>query len=236
MRRSYFRNARFFLLLMIIGSHTCAAQICKTDAKLIYTRQGFIDAIKADPRKNLVPLQRVIPGLVIELKYATARNFTKTVLYKHPVAYLHPEPAEALRKVQEELKKKGLALKIYDAYRPFSATCTMWRLVPDRRYSANPRKGSNHNRAVALDLTIINLRTGKELDMGTSFDNFTDSAHHDFANLPPEVLANRRMLKGVMWKYGFTMVPTEWWHYQWRDRAIYEVLDLDFDELRDLVQ
>jgi D-alanyl-D-alanine dipeptidase len=229
------RSTYFLFPVLFLSSNYCNAQLCKTDAKLINTKDAFLQATKDDSRKKLVILQNVIPGLAINMPYATAHNFTKTVLYRHPVAYLHQEPANALKQVQGELNKKGLALKIYDAYRPFSVTCTMWKLVPDRRYAANPRKGSNHNRAVALDLTIINLKTGKELDMGTAFDNFTDSAHHDFIQLPAQVLANRKLLKGLMWKYGFTMVPAEWWHYQWRNRAIYEVLDLDFDELKELV-
>ncbi len=212
------------------------AQPCKTDAKSISNRDTFLQAVKNDPRKKMVPLEKVIPGLLIDLRYATANNFTKTVLYRHPILYLHEEPANALKHVQKELNKKGLALKIYDAYRPFSVTCRMWRMVPDRRYAANPRKGSNHNRAVALDLPIVDLKTGRELDMGTEFDNFTDTAHHDFTQLPAQVLANRRLLKGIIGKYGFGMVPTEWWHYQWRDRKIYEVIDLDFDELKDLVK
>jgi zinc D-Ala-D-Ala dipeptidase len=225
-----------FVIVVLLSVACCSAQPCHTDAKLIGTRDAFLESVKSDPKKKLVAIQKLIPGLIVEMPYATSRNFTKTILYTHPVAYLREEPAWALKQIQQDLSKKGLALKIYDAYRPFSATCIMWRLVPDRRYAANPRKGSNHNRAVALDLTIINLKTGKELDMGTPFDNFTDTAHHDFTQLPEQVLANRRLLKGLMWKYGFTMVPTEWWHYQWRNRQDYEILDLSFDELKDIVQ
>ncbi len=106
----------------------------------------------------------------------------------------------------------------------------MWRLSPDRRYTANPRRGSHHNRGIAVDLTLVNLKTGKELDMGTGYDNFTDTAHHDFAFLSSEVMANRRVLRNVMWKYGFNYVPTEWWHYHWRDKN-YDVVDVDFGGL-----
>jgi len=153
------------------------------------------------------------------------------VLYRNPVPCLRAEPAKALRQAQEELAKKGLGFKLFDAYRPFSVTCKMWRAVPDRHYAANPRKGSNHNRGLAVDLTLIDLKTGRELDMGTSFDNFTDSAHHDFKNLPAQVIANRQLLKATMRKYGFGLVPTEWWHYQYHNDADYEVLDLDFGDI-----
>src|SRR4030095_17233680 len=105
------------------------------------------------------------------------------------------QPAEALKKVQDDLAEKGYSLKIFDAYRPYRALKKMWDLVHDERYVANPSKGSGHNRGLSVDLTIVELKTGKELEMGTGFDNFTDSANHTFSNLPPEILQNRRLLK-----------------------------------------
>jgi len=226
MRQLYF----LIFLIAFISPGSSGAQ-CKTDAKVISTKVDLLQSIKNDPAKKLVDIKRSIPGLVIDLRYATASNFTHTVLYHHPQVYLRKQPADALRQVQDELHRRGLALKVYDAFRPFSVTCRIWHLVPDRRYAANPRKGSNHNRGLAVDVTIVDIKTGKELDMGTPFDNFTDTAHHDFKQLPAQVLANRKLLKGVMWQHGFGMVPTEWWHYQWKNNDDYEVLDLDFDDL-----
>ena len=110
----------------------------------------------------------------------------------------------------------------------------MWELVKDERYTANPAKGSGHNRGIAADLTIIDLKTGKELDMGTGFDNFTDSAHHVFKNLPEQVLNNRHLLKSTMEKYGFKAFDTEWWHYFWVDGKEYEVMNLTFKQLKKL--
>ena len=213
------------LTFLMTLSVLCEGQTCKTDAKTISSKASFIEAVKSNPAKRLVELQKTIPGLLIDMRYATTNNFTHTVLYRHPVACLHVAPANALRQVQDELHKQGYALKIYDAFRPFAVTCKIWRLVPDRHYAANPRNGSNHNRGLAVDLTIIDLATGKELDMGTTFDDFTDSAHHDFMQLPPKVLANRWLLKRTMKKYGFGHVPAEWWHYQWHNDLDYEVID-----------
>ncbi|MEO8404300.1 MAG: M15 family metallopeptidase, partial [Chitinophagaceae bacterium] len=105
-------------------------------------------------------------------------------------------------------------------------------LVKDERYVANPAKGSGHNRGIAVDLTIIDLKTGKELDMGTGFDNFTDSAHQSFQLLPEKVLANRKLLRSVMEKYGFKVLETEWWHYYLADGAKFEVLDISFRNLK----
>jgi len=146
--------------------------------------------------------------------------------------YLRLPAAKALLKVQQELNKKGLGLKIFDAYRPYSVTKKFWELVHDERYVANPKKGSGHNRGIAVDLTIIDLKTDKELNMGTGFDNFTDSAHQDFAALPKDVLANRQMLKETVEKYGFNLLATEWWHYSWPNPEKFEILDLDISKGR----
>ena len=223
------------VLILITSQFYGIAQTCKTEAKVINTKAALLESVKNEPGKKLIALQKFIPGIVIDLRYASTNNFTKAILYRHPIACLRQAPANALLEVQKELHKKGLGLKIYDAFRPFSVTCRMWQLASDKHYVANPRKGSHHNRAIAVDLTIVDLKTGKELDMGTPFDNFTDTAHHDFTQLPAEVIANRRLLKYVMWQHGFNFVPTEWWHYHWRDKSSYEVIDLDFDDIKDII-
>ena len=134
-----------------------------------------------------------------------------------------------VEKVQEELSAKGYGLKIWDAYRPYSVTKKMWELIGDERYVANPAKGSGHNRGLAVDVTIV--KDGKEINMGTGFDNFTDTAHHDFKNLPEDVLKNRMLLKTTMEKYGFKALETEWWHYSFPNDRNYAVLDLSFKQL-----
>ena len=108
----------------------------------------------------------------------------------------------------------------------------MWELVKDDRYAANPKNGSGHNRGIAVDLTLINLTTKQPLDMGTAFDNFSDTAHHDFSNLSSAVLQNRLILKTIMQKNGFKPLETEWWHYSFINGAAYELLDLSFDQLQ----
>lgn len=233
MRSFYYRT---LVVTALFIPFLCKAQKCKTTAKTVCTKADLVRSMQDDAAKRLVALKKLIPGLHIDMRYATSNNFTKEVLYRHPVAYLRTAPADALKQAEAELNKKGLAIKLYDAFRPFNVTCRIWRLVPDKRYAANPMKGSNHNRALAVDLTIIDLKTGKELDMGTPFDSFTDTAHHSFIHLPAHVIANRKLLKGVMRKYGFGMVPDEWWHYQWPNNKDFEVIDLDFDDLADIVK
>ena len=119
------------------------------------------------------------------------------------------------------MAKQGLGLKIWDAYRPYAATQLMWNLVKDERYVANPAKGSGHNRGLAVDVTLINLQTGKELDMGTPYDHFSDTAHQSFVRLATEdILQNRKLLQATMEAAGFTALETEWWHYYWPKNGI----------------
>lgn len=146
--------------------------------------------------------------------------------------FLRLPAARALQKVQQELNLKGLGLKIFDAYRPYSVTVKFWKLVKDERFVANPSKGSGHNRGIAVDLTIIHLATGKELDMGTGFDNFSDTAHSTYTQLPEEVLQNRLLLRSAMEKNGFTVLSTEWWHFYLPEASRYEIMDIDFKKLK----
>ena len=109
-------------------------------------------------------------------------------------------------------------------------------MVHDDRYVANPAKVSGHNRGITVDLTIIDLKTKQELDMGTGFDNFTDSAHQSFTALSETILANRTLLKETMIRFGFKPLETEWWHYSWPNPERFEILNLSFEKLKKATQ
>lgn len=190
--------------------------------------------VKKDSSKKMVELKTLVPGIVYDLRYATVNNFMRRLMYPAgtTTTFLRMPAAMALKKVQEELSSKGFGLKIYDAYRPYAVTVKFWELVKDERYVANPVKGSGHNRGIAVDLTIINSQTGKELEMGTGFDNFSDSAHHSFTDLPEAILQNRLLLKATMEKYGFKAYADEWWHYSIPESSKYEILDIEFKKLK----
>lgn len=205
----------------------------KYGLKVITIVADYQQTVAKDSAKKLINLSKAVTNIVLELRYSTKNNFTHKKLYTHAgTAYMRLPAANALVKVQKELNKKGLGLKIWDAYRPYAATELMWELVKDERYTANPAKGSGHNRGLAVDLTLIDLKANKELDMGTGFDNFTDTAHYDFSQLPKEVLQNRLLLKQVMEYYGFKALDTEWWHYYWPNDRDYELLNLSFTQLK----
>lgn len=186
-----------------------------------------------DSNYRMIELKTLIPDITYDLHYATTSNFTGQQLYRNgDKTFLRLPAAMALVGVQKLLKEKGLGIKVWDAYRPHGATKLMWHLVQDERYVANPAKGSGHNRGLAIDLTLIDLQTGTELDMGTGFDHFTDTAHHAFRALHPKVFQNRLLLKQTMEAAGFKALSTEWWHYYWPNDRNYDVLDIDFKKLQ----
>lgn len=153
---------------------------------------------------------------VIDIRYATTNNFVKEKIYPCGRCFLLDETANALRKANQLLYAKGYKLKMFDCYRPTPAQQKLWNKVPNPDYVADPAKGSMHNRGVAVDLTMTDLK-GKEIDMGTTYDFFGPEAHQDCTTLPKQVLANRKLLKSTLEAAGFQSIRTEWWHFSLRN-------------------
>lgn len=152
-------------------------------------------------------------GYLIDLKYATKDNFTKQVIYPCGRCFVRPLLANKLKVIQEELlREKQLSIKLFDCYRPRPAQQRLWDIVPDATYVADPKKGSMHNRGSAIDMTLVDS-AGNDLDMGTAFDHFGRESRHNYLDLDPKVLDNRRLLKETMVKHGFNSIKSEWWHY-----------------------
>lgn len=224
----------FLLIINLFISFSINAQVEKhAQPDVTQTLKTYKRQVWQDSSKRMIELRKLIPSLVYDLRYATTNNFMHRLMYPKGTksTFLRLPAARALQKVQEELNKQGLGLKIFDAYRPYNVTVKFWELVKDERYVANPAKGSGHNRGAAVDLTIITLNNGTELNMGTGFDNFSDTAHQTFKKLPDDVLKNRTILKSTMEKYGFLALETEWWHYYLPDSKKYELLNIPFKKL-----
>ena len=178
---------------------------------------------------KFVNIKTLSPEFVLDIKYATADNFLKQAVYDCGECYLREATAKALLAAQKDFLKRGYTLKLFDCYRPLSVQKKMWKILPGTHYVANPAKGSKHNRGAAVDLTLVDLATGKELDMGTPFDTFSPRAHHTYTQLPKEVLDNRKLLKEVLNKYNFKSIYSEWWHYEYRPEMTAPVEDIPWD-------
>jgi len=175
---------------------------------------------------ELVDVQKAVPGVVLDIRYATTNNFTGQQLYPFSKCYLRRASAEKLQAAQAELATMGYGLKIFDGYRPLSVQKKMWEVYPHPGYVADPKKGSRHNRGAAVDVTLIRLADGAELIMPTPYDDFTERAHRNFNDLPEEVIRNRELLERVLLKNGFVGLPTEWWHFDDKNWRNYPILDI----------
>jgi D-alanyl-D-alanine dipeptidase len=183
--------------------------------------------VAGDPDKRLVE----ITDIPRDVRYATTNNFMHQKLYPVARVYLRRPAAIALHEVERDLAREGLGLKVFDGYRPYRVTVRMWKPIRNPDFVADPAKGSRHNRGAAVDLTLIDLRTGQELPMPTGYDDFTSRARQDFNALSPEVIANRAKLRDAMKSHGFDALPSEWWHFDFRGWVKFELLDLPLEKL-----
>ena len=199
--------------------------------KIISTEEEYRKCVSQDNNQELVDIQKFIPEIVLDIRYATVHNFTGQAVYPTARAFARKPVAEQLKAIQEELKSKKLGLKIYDAYRPYAITVKFYEVYPDSTFVANPRKGSRHNRGAAIDLTLINLQTGNELEMTSPFDDFSEKAIPNYQGGTAIQNANRKLLIDTMTKHGFTVYSSEWWHYDFNDWQKFGLMDLSFEQL-----
>ena len=154
-----------------------------------------------------------IPGMYQELRYATADNFTGQVIYDFTDAYLRYSTVKKLAAVNEDLVQLGLALKIWDGFRPVSAQFKLWEVCPDPTFVANPTKGfSSHSRGNTVDVTLVDL-DGTELEMPSAFDDFSGKANRDYSDTTKTAADHAELLEILMEKHGFDGYFDEWWHF-----------------------
>ena len=227
-----FNCGLFFVLLVysfpLKSQHTEKNRYGVTTISALAVYQQLV---REDSTVKLVDLQKHIPGIRLDIRYATNNNFLGQPVYNDAKAYLALPAARAIRNVEKELNEKGLALKIYDAYRPYSITVLFYEKAKDTVFVASPYRGSRHNRGMAIDLTLVDRLSGKELNMPTAFDDFTKKAHIDYPDLPGEIIKHRTLLIAVMAKHGFEVYPDEWWHFDFKGWQQHPLLDISFKEL-----
>jgi zinc D-Ala-D-Ala dipeptidase len=220
------------LFVFLLTFNQIKAQNVNQHGLLVITSKRFYKKqCKINPQLKMVNLKTFLPNAVFDLRYATTNNFMHQSFYPpKQSAFVRLPIAKALQAVQAELQLQNKSLKFFDAYRPYAVTQKMWLQIQDERYVANPKFGSGHNKGIAVDITIVDNTTQPptELDMGTNFDNFSDTAHHTFTNLSAKIIENRLLLKTLMQKHGFKALQTEWWHYSWLKPEGFDVLDLIF--------
>lgn len=200
----------------------------------------FIPADKAaaltpDDPKRLLELIKLDPAIRLDMRYATANNFTGRILYDEARAFLAAPAAQAIVRASKAAQSDGYGLTIYDAYRPWHITKKLWDATPvgpKKEYVANPKRGSKHNRGCAVDLTLHDLQTGQLVEMPTEFDDFSEKAHRDYMGASAAAIANRARLARYLEAEGFVGLSNEWWHFDFTGWEQFPVMDIPFSKIR----
>ncbi len=201
-----------------------------------------VEALKAQPpmeqgnfrKPDLVELARLDATIKLDIRYATTNNFMGTPMYTQARAFLQRPAAEALLRAHRALKPLGYGLIIHDGYRPWYVTRIFWDATPRDKHAfvADPAAGSKHNRGCAVDLSLYDLATGREVKMPSGYDEMTERAYADSAAGTDGEKALRAVLRRAMEAQGFAVNPTEWWHFDYKDWRQYPILNMRFEDIR----
>ncbi len=184
-------------------------------------------------KADLVEIVALDSSIHLDIRYATKNNFMGMVMYAQARAFLQRPAAGALLRVQREAKRHGYGLLIFDAYRPWRVTKEFWDATPPskKKFVANPKKGSKHNRGCAVDLSLYHLETGLEVMMPSPYDDFTEKSAASYEGGSAAQRKARDLLRTMMEEEGFSINPDEWWHFDYKDWQKYEIIDIPFEKL-----
>ena len=182
---------------------------------------------------DLVELTALDPSIKLDVRYAGANNFVGRPVYTQARAFLQRPAAEALARVHRALRPQGYGLLVFDGYRPWSVTKVFWDLTSEDKkvFVADPRKGSKHNRGCAVDLTLYDLKTGREVEMPGAYDEMSERSYPTYTGGSAEARARRDLLRTAMEREGFFVYPWEWWHFDYKDWREYAIGNVPFAEL-----
>jgi D-alanyl-D-alanine dipeptidase len=182
---------------------------------------------------DLVELVTLDSTIRLDVRYATRDNFMHRQMYTQARVFLQRPAAEALVRVNRELHRHGYGLVVFDGYRPWSVTKKFWDETPIEQHNfvADPAKGSRHNRGCAVDLSLVDLTTGKEVRMPSPYDNFTKRAYPSYKGGTAHERRMRDLLRHAMENAGFRVNAYEWWHFDYKEWEKYRILDIPFDQI-----
>lgn len=183
---------------------------------------------------DLVELVTLDSTIKLDVRYATPNNLAGRAVYTEARAFLQRPAAETLVRVHRALGQKGYGLLVFDGYRPWRVTKLFWDVTPPekREFVADPSKGSKHNRGCAVDLSLYELATGREVEMPSVYDEMSPRAYPTYTVGAEEARARRDLLRAAMEHEGFTVEPNEWWHFNYKDWTQYPIMDVAFKDIR----
>ena len=183
---------------------------------------------------DLVELVALDPTIKLDIRYATPNNLAGRAVYTEARAFLQRPAAEALVRAHRSLRAHGYGLLIFDGYRPWRVTKLFWDVTPPdkREFVADPAKGSKHNRGCAVDLSMYDLKTGREVEMPGAYDEMSERSYVTYSGGSADARARRDLLRDAMEQQGFFVEPNEWWHFNYKDWTLYGIQDIPFSSIR----
>jgi D-alanyl-D-alanine dipeptidase len=183
---------------------------------------------------DLVELIKFDSSIHLDIRYATSNNLEGRPVYTEARAFLQRPAAEALVKINKELIPLGYGLLVFDGYRPWSVTKLFWDLTSkeNKKFVANPKEGSKHNRGCAIDLSLYEIATGKEVPMTGVYDEMSERSYPNYTGGSEIQRKMRDLLRNKMESQGFSVYEYEWWHFDFKDWKLYRIGNQQFSEIK----
>ncbi|HEV8428815.1 MAG TPA: M15 family metallopeptidase [Pyrinomonadaceae bacterium] len=236
---SHLKVGGFIYERRLLGPEEGATQLKVKPVRSV--RALIKEALQAQPPQetgdflpsDLVELRKLDPTIKLDIRYATSNNLFGTEFYSQPRAFLQRAPAEALVRVNRKLKPLGYGLLVHDGYRPWYVTKVFWDATPQDKkiFVADPSKGSRHNRGAAVDVTLYELKSGRPVEMVSTYDETTDRAYPNYPGGTALQRWHRDLLRTVMEAEGFTVYEAEWWHFDYKDWQRYRIGNQTFEDI-----
>ena len=183
---------------------------------------------------DLIELISLDPAFKLDIRYATTNNCAGKPVYKQGRAFLQRPAAEALVRVNNEFKLLGYRLLIFDGYRPWSVTKIFWDITSEenKKFVADPKVGSKHNRGCAVDLSLYEVASGKEVSMPGEYDETSERSYPGYTGGTDEQRRMRDLLRSKMEANGFSVYDCEWWHFDFKEWKLYRIQNVSFEEIK----
>lgn len=217
-RKDSFDGIFFFVVIYFLSS--CAAKPPRETGNFRQT--------------DLVELVKLDSTIKLDIRYATSNNLAGKPVYSEARAFLQRPAAIALVNANHELRALGYGLLIFDGYRPWSVTKLFWDITSEenKKFVAAPKKGSKHNRGCAVDLSLYDLASGKEIEMTGAYDEMTERSYPNYTGGTDQQRKMRDLLRSKMEENGFIVYDYEWWHFDYKDWPSYRITDVPFSKIK----
>lgn len=215
-----YKLSNFFLLTTFLLFSACATRPPKETGHFKPT--------------DLVELITLDSTIKLDIRYAGNNNLVGRAVYTEARAFLQRPAAEALVRVHASLKPMGYGLMVFDGYRPWSVTKLFWDVTSkeNKKFVADPKKGSRHNRGCAVDLTLFDLKTGEEIPMPGAYDEMSERSYPNYTGGTATQCQMRDLLRSKMEAEGFAVYEYEWWHFDFYDWQSYRITNVPFSEIK----